>query len=194
MGHNIQYVEYPENVNKSKVQEEWDERVRHICWEEGGHGLDHPIRWLDRICKDREEAEAYIKSHDSGWYDQLAVKFRVYPNVEPSKALVALERRRAAEAEKYSAYAKAHSVSAFKAEFVGCPGCGSKLKRTLLRGESCPLCRAELRSKTTVDTLNRYSKNICELDKQINTEKKKLQEKAIKESEVKWLVKIEYHT
>ena len=194
MGHNIRHVVYPENVNKKVVEAEWNERIRHICWEEGSGGLARPIRWIDHVCANKEEAEEYIRSHDKGWYDQLAVKFRSYPKVEPSKALVTLERRRAAEAEKYTAYAKAHSVSAFKAEFVGCPGCGSKLKRELLRSESCPLCRAELRSKTTVDTLNRYSKNICELDKQINAERKKLQEKAIKKSEVMWLVKIEYHT
>lgn len=194
MGHNILHREYEENVNKKEVQNYWDDYVSKEGWQEGASGLNRPIRWIDHICADREEAEQYIASHDRGWYDQLAVKFWEYPKVEPSKTLLNLKKRRAAEAEKYSAYAKAHSVSSFKAEFVGCPGCGSKLKRELLKHESCPLCRTELRSKTTVETLERYSKNICELDKQIKAEERKLNEKAVKKSAIKWLVKIEYHT
>ena len=194
MGHNIRHAVYPEDVNKKAVEAEWNERVRHICWEEGSGGLDRPIRWLDHICKDQDEAEEYIKSHDRGWYDQLAVRFREYPKVEPSKTLENLRKRRAAESEKYSAYAKAHSVSSFKAEFIGCPCCGSKLKRELLRSEGCPLCRAELRSKTTIETLGRYSKNMCELDKLIGVEERKLKEMMVKKTTVKWLVKIEYHT
>ena len=65
MGHNIHHAEYAENVNKSKVQAEWDQRVRNICCKEGSGGLAQPIRWLDHICKDREEAEQYIETQDS---------------------------------------------------------------------------------------------------------------------------------
>ena len=194
MGHNIKHRVYDENVDKKKVQAEWDNYVRHECWQEGASGLGQPIRWIDHICANEEEAEEYIKNHDRGWYDQLAVKFREHPKTEPSKALVSLMERRANEAKKYSDYAKAHSVSTFKAEYIGCPKCGSKLKRELLRGDWCPLCRAELRSKTTIETLDRYSKNILELDKKIRAEEKKQAEKNAAKATVKWLVKIEYHT
>ena len=194
MGHNIRHAVYPEDVDKKAVESEWNEKVKHICYEEGGGGLLHSIRWLDHICKDEEEAEEYIKSHDKGWYDQLAVKFREYPKLEPSKTLLTLRKRRTAEQEKYSSYVKAHSVSTFKAEYIGCPQCGSKLKKELLRGDWCPLCRAELRSKTTNETITRYSNKICELDKQIRAEEKKMEEKNIKNTKIKWLVKIEYHT
>lgn len=192
MGHAINYLYFDGKTSKKQMEAEANERAR--CDGDYHHSLDQPIRWYDNvICEDLERAMEFIKSHDKGWYDQLAVQYRVYPKAEPSKTLLNLESRRKAEAEKYAAYAKAHSVSTFKAEFVGCPSCGSKLKRILLRGESCPLCRAELRSKTTVETLERYSKNILELDKQIKGEQRKLQEKIVKKSEVHWLVKIEYH-
>ena len=194
MGHNIHHRVYDENVNKKDVQAYWDKYASMEDWQEGCSGLVRDIRWIDHICKDREEAEAYIESHDRKWYDQLAVKFREYPSIEPSKTLLSLRQRRSAESLKYQEYAKSHSVSTFKAEYIGCPSCGSKLKRTLLKSESCPLCRAELRSKTTIETLDRYSKNITELDKQIITEEKKLDEKNIKKAKIKWLVKIEYHT
>lgn len=194
MGHNIHHRVYDENVNKKDVQAYWDKYASMEDWQEGCSGLVRDIRWIDHICKDREEAEAYIESHDRKWYDQLAVKFREYPSIEPSKTLLSLRQRRSAESLKYQEYAKSHSVSTFKAEYIGCPSCGSKLKRTLLKSESCPLCRSELRSKTTIETLDRYSKNITELDKQIRAEEKKLDEKNIKKAKIKWLVKIEYHT
>ena len=194
MGHNVKYRTYAENVDKKKVQAEWDHYAAMEDWKEGASSLVHPIRWIDHICTNEEEAEEYIKEHDKGWYDQLAVKFRDIPVGEPSKTLLSLKKRLKAVQEKRSAYVEAHSVRAFKAEYIGCPKCGSKLKRELLRGDWCPLCRAELLSKTTIETLDRYSKNICELYKQINAEEKKLQEKSIKKSTIKWLVKIEYHT
>ena len=108
--------------------------------------------------------------------------------------MITLEERRKNEEKKKAEYAKVHSVSTFKAEYVGCQECGSKLKRTLLRSESCPLCRAELRSKTTMETLARYDNNICELNERIQEERLKIEKKNIAKAKIKWLVKIEYHT
>ena len=76
MGHNIHFAEYSENVNKKQVQAEWDDYAAKEDWQEGSSGLGSDIRWIDHICESREEAEEYIRSHDKGWYDQLAVKFR----------------------------------------------------------------------------------------------------------------------
>lgn len=192
--HNIHQRVYDENVNKKAVQAEWDNHVRRECWQEGASGLDQPIRWIDHVCENQEEAEKYITSHDKGWYDQLAVKFRSYPTLAPTKALEELKRRLASEQNKKYNYAVAHSIVTFKAEFVGCPNCGSKLKRTLLKDNSCPLCRTDLRSKTTIETLERYEHNIQHLRKQIKAEERKIEERNRKKAVIKWLVKIEYHT
>lgn len=193
MGHQIEHRYYKENVDKKRVQADLDNYVRCHCWQEGSSGLNAPIRWLDHICDNSEDAMEYIKSHDKGWYDQLAVKYREYQPIEPSATLLALQKRWKAENEKKSAYEQAHSVRSFKAEFVGCPSCGSKLKKDLLRGESCPLCRTELRSKTTMETLARYESNLRDLSKKISAEQKKMEQKNLKKSTVKWLVKIEFH-
>lgn len=193
MGHEIKYFEYPENINKSQVQDKLDAYVRKACWEEGGSGLNGSIRWIDHVCANYAEAEQYIEDRDKGWYDQLAVKFRVYEKIEPTKALLTLKERLEKERTKKAEYTAAHSVSTFKADYVGCPECGSKLKRTLLKSESCPLCRAELRGKTTVDTIARYEANIRDLQKQIKEEERKLEEKNQKKSKIMWLVKIEWH-
>lgn len=191
MGHAIEYFEFDVKVDKRRIESDLNERAV----EDGDYhsGLNQSIRWLDYICEDRERAYEYIESHDKGWYDQLAVKFREYPKSEPTKTLLTLKERRNKECEKRNAYEKAHSIASFKAEYVGCPNCGSKLKRTFIRGNSCPLCGTELRSKTTTETLKRYEDNIEKISNQIKEEERKINKKNVKNSKIKWLVKIEYH-
>lgn len=195
MSHNIDHWDRPENVNKKAFEADINDYVRQHTRGEGGHGLDSPIRWIDHVCDNREDAMEYIRSHDRGWYDQLAVKYYDYPKLEPSKTMLGLQERLKAEYEKRAAYAAAHAVSTFKAEYIGCPECGSKLKRTLLKGSNrCPLCGTELRSKTTMETLQRYDANIKDLQARIKDEERKMQEKMRKQAKVMWLIKTEYHT
>ena len=76
-----------------------------------------------------------------------------------------------------------------KAEFVGCRHCGSKMRRTLIKSNKCPVCYEDLRPESSIkalgNALHKYKKaqaarNSYECDHS--------------EKEVKWLVKIEYHT
>ena len=191
MGHAIQHYEYDISVDKNRIEKE----MNRIAEEDGDYhsGLNKSIRWVDTICEDRDKAEEFINTHDNGWYDQLAVKFRVYPKSEPTKALLNLQARLQKETEKKSAYTQAHCIASFKIEYIGCPKCGSKLKRTLVRGNSCPLCGTELRSKTTMETLQKYEDSIHHIRKLIKEEERKINLKNIKQAKIKWLVKIEYH-
>lgn len=86
MGHNIHHSTYPENINKKLVQAEWDEYAAHEDWQEGCTGLARDIRWIDHVCDTLEEAETYIREHDSGWYDQLAVKFKDTDSIPTTSA------------------------------------------------------------------------------------------------------------
>lgn len=193
MSHEIKYLTYDEKISKGQIEAEINHYVSGRTIEEGGHGLNDPIRWHEKtICDDYDRACDFLKDLDRP-YSQLAVRYRVYPKIEPSATLTNLEARLSAERQKRVDYAKKHSVSTFKADYIGCPKCGSKLKKELLPGENCPLCRGDLRGKTTLDTLAKYAQNIEELTDKIVAEKRKIQEKMIKKSTVKWLVKIEYH-
>lgn len=194
MGHNIDHWDRPEVVNKRAFEADINDYVRQHTRGEGGHGLNGPIRWIDHVCDNREDAMEYIRSHDRGWYDQLAVKYYEYPKLEPTKTMLTLQDRLRTEQEKRVTYAQAHAVSAFKAEYIGCPECGSKLKRALLKGNSCPLCHTEMRSKTTMEALQRYDANIKDLQQKIKAEERKMQEKMRKQAKVMWLIKTEYHT
>lgn len=197
MGHSIEYYDFDVKTDKKTIEREMNQRAR----EDGDYHRDlgSPIRWLTGICEDREQAYERIRSNDKGWYDQLAVQYKAYPPAKlgESKVIANLRERIAKEKAKRDEYRKAHSIKTFKAEFVGCPHCGSKLKKDLVNGEICPLCRTDLRSKTTLDTLARYTSNIEELEKSLKKaiaeETRKQNKKNEKAAKVMWLVKIEYH-
>lgn len=194
MGHETRYTSYDENVNRRAVYAQWSEHAMHDGWQEGCHGLNHDIRWIEGpILNSYDEAYEYIKEHDSGWYDQLAVRYREV-KLSDSKKIMEIKERLQKEIQKRKDYEAAHSVSTFKAEFVGCPDCGSKLKRTLLNSEKCPLCKTDLRGRTTLETLARYDANIEKYRKQIKDESKKILAKAEKNAVIKWLVKVEWHS
>lgn len=200
MSHNIEHRDYNVKMSKDAIFADINSYVEHVTWQEGGSGIDR-IRWLEtKVCANYEEAESYLESHDKGWYDCLAVQYKEYPraNLEPSKKMTDLAQKIDAERTKCADYEKAHSVKAFKAEFVGCSSCGSKLKKELLNTEFCPLCRADLRGKTTLETLKKYKAKIAELKENLEVERKKqkadYEKKQEKNAETRWLVKFEYHT
>lgn len=200
MSHNIEHRTYPVKTSKQAIFDEINSYVEHVTWAEGGSSIDR-IRWLEnKIFANYDEALECIERNDRGWYDCLAVQYRQAPvaNLEPTKKMLDLEQRINAERKKSADYETAHSVKAFKADFVGCSACGSKLKRELLQTEKCPLCRADLRGKTTLETLAKYKAKIAELTATLEAERKKQQteyeKKQEKNAEIRWLVKYEYHT
>ena len=192
MGHNVMYETYPEKVNKASVQAEWDDHVRHANWQEGASGLPGSIRWIDHVCEDYEAAEQYIDAHDKGWYDQLAVKYRALKeNAKPSAKLTQLqEQLKKCQARLMECTQKIHYKDV-KSAYIGCKNCGSKLSTKYINSNLCPLCRADLRPESTLNTINSLKSKQKELTKKIREEELKQLEKI---AEIRWLVKIEYHT
>ena len=74
--HNINFFDYHCSVSKKAVQRSLDNYVAREDEGEGATGLLSPIRWINRLFKNREEAYEFIKSHDRGWYDSLAVQYK----------------------------------------------------------------------------------------------------------------------
>lgn len=191
MSHNVRMETYKENVNKEKVEKEWDAFVRHEDYEEGAHGLPARIRWIDVVCDSYEEAEAYIEKHDRGWYDQLAVKYKSYRDFEPTKKYEALTLR-CTEAERslFELNSKVHYRDV-KSKFVSCRNCESKIATAYLKGNYCPVCHADLRPASLQERLKKLNDLCKKLNKELKEEEKKLKEKNM---EICWLLKIEYHT
>lgn len=85
---------------------------------------------------------------------------------EETKTMATIRERIEREQSKKEAYAQAHSVHAAKSRYITCPNCGSSLNRSVFKGEKCPLCGTELRSKTTLETLAGYDRNIKKWQKE----------------------------
>ena len=77
MSHNIRYFDLHCSASKRKFQKSIDNFVAHEDYYEGAAGLPSPIRWIDKVCNHQEEAYEYIQAHDRGWYDSLAVQYKV---------------------------------------------------------------------------------------------------------------------
>ena len=189
MSHNVRYRDYPENVNKRKVQTDWDTFVAHEDWQEGASGLPSGIRWIDSvICNSYDAAQKYIESIDSGWYDQLAVRYHVTPK---SKKLDELRNIVQTTMKKYRDAESALYADGVKSAFIGCKKCGSKLNREYVKRNTCPLCGQDFRSDTTKARIlaakKKYESAVTNLQ---NCEASL----AKKNSELRWLVKVEYHT
>ena len=89
-----------------------------------------------------------------------------------SSKYIQLEKKLDETKKKLSTYREAHSVKKFKSATVGCETCKSKLSIKWLKSEECPVCGDDLRSKTTLETIGRYEKQIRDLEKELKAEER----------------------
>ena len=187
--HNIEYYSYDEKVDRKKVQKKLDEYVAHEDWQEGCTGLYRDIRWLDKesICEDREAAVKRIEALDRGDYDCLAVRYYMIetPDNQRMRDLnqKVVNARLAIEESEESVY-----VYKLSSEFVTCRNCGSKIRRTMIESNHCPVCGGDLRPdyllKKEEALKEKYTKAVNAASAYRRTGKKR----------AVWLVKIEFHT
>lgn len=190
MSHNIMHETYPLGVNRKKVEASWDNYVAHADYGEGASGLPNPIRWIENgVSESYSEAEKRIEKLDDGWYDQLAVKYKEY---QPCKTKKYLDlKTRLAEARKsYDEKVNRvhYSAQNVSSEFVGCKHCGSKIAVKYIKKNFCPVCGNDLRPASTLQNIENARKKVEDLEKQISIEESKAK------YEIRWLLKIEYHT
>lgn len=73
MGHCICTAEYPIKVSKRQIERD----CSRVAEYEGDYEQKVTVRWIDTLTfKNRDEAKKYIDTHDRGWYDNLAVRFK----------------------------------------------------------------------------------------------------------------------
>lgn len=187
MGHQINYYTYDLDCKKQDIIDELNEEAKYSS--DSRSCLPNPIRWLDVTLDDYDTAVQYIANHERTWYDQVAVKYKQYPRESTSKAAIVLKDRIKKQQDSLNKIVRDSHVSNRTSEYIGCEKCGSKLKRTLLRGDCCPLCGKDLRSATNLDRIKNANDKLADL-------RDKLAEQIKKDTKpvVKWLVKIEYHT
>lgn len=72
------------------------------------------------------------------------------------------QKQRKLELQKQK-YLEKHSIQNLKAEYISCRKCGSKLKKSLLSNDLCPLCRTDLKSGAITNRIKEYDKQIKDL-------------------------------
>lgn len=194
MGHQISYYSYSENHNKAEIMAELNTVVACEDYQEGASGLDKPIRWIDTILSNREEAEKYIQQHDSGNYDQLAVKYYSDVGLKQSKTLQKLEIQKREAFVKYLEIRNSFHFEGVKSSTIGCTHCGSKISTKYLHDNFCPVCSFDMRPATTKERIEVAKQKYEKLKEQARKQKCKEMLKQRTNQPINWLVKIEYHT
>lgn len=185
--HNIMHFTFSEKKSATAIQ---NEVVDYVHSHGDRYGTDK-VKFIDnRIFENADKARDYIESLANDWYQGYAVKFYDYSKVKNTKKIDELEAKIKETLDKKNEYVSAHSIKNFKASYVGCSKCGSKLSREYLKGNRCPLCGSDLRAESTLERIASFDKRINEYNAKIQQEKTKQKDKA----EVKWLVKFEYHS
>lgn len=192
MGHSIRYMDFPRNTTRSKMalEREWvleDEGER-----DGGVLLSHDNGFTlheNIICDSYDDAVRKIDELDRGWYDDHGVLYRDYSKCKPTKAMLDIKARIEKNDAARVEFEKSHMPNRVKAEYIGCPTCGSKISKKHLMGVYCPVCHKDLRPKSTLDRIKGYKVKNKELEQKYS----ELAEKMSGKAEVRWLVKLEFH-
>lgn len=177
--HYIYHEIFPVTTDTKKIQ---DKLNRKAIRESDTHcGLDNPIRFIDVVCENEEEAKKYIKAEDNGWYDNLAVKFYHRIPSKNKKYLSFKEKLKTLTKESYDLNQANYEI---KTAFSTCKYCKSRFNTEHYKGKYCPVCHEDIRPKSLLNKINKLEGKIREINQKLNN---------VADKELCWLVKIEYH-
>lgn len=193
--HQIHYNTYPDDCDRKRVQAELNECAAENDDNPYSSGLDKAIRWLSvPAFKSYDDAKEYIDTNYCGNYEQVAVRYLDYDKTALANRKT-LELREKIDMAYKAVREKAERIYAktVTAEYISCKKCGSRLKRTLVETNRCPLCRNDLRTPTMLKETEVANAKWEKLLNDLKIEEDKLRDKAKKNAKTKWLVKIEFH-
>lgn len=180
--HERQFWSYPINVSQTKVLKE----VQYRADLEGDHkGQVKGIAWSSLIFPNFDKAQEYLLNCGKN----MAVQYKDLPKEEPKAVQTAREKVKETEHKYFDADRKFHFENV-KSEFIGCKKCGSKINRTYLKKNYCPICNNDLRPNTTLEKIGKYK---AEWEKAKNNLNEEINKAKAKNCEMKWLVSFEYH-
>lgn len=199
--HEIHTEVFSMKTSKEKIKTVMDSYARKHG--EYHQGIDR-IDWIDSMepFSNEDEAYEYVRKYLFGDYEQVAVPFlraenveaqvKGHPRLEASYRKVQEARQKAYDArnECLNLERRFHFGQA-KAAYISCRHCGSKISRDYLKTNYCPVCHADMRPRSTLDSISSKKKKAEELEEKASSLDKELRKKL--KSEEMWLVKIEYH-
>lgn len=189
MGHQIDYHTLPGNATNAEIMEltKYAYDPQETCCYHGNLTIHR-----EAVYKDREEAEEAISKFDTGWYSDHAVLFLAHDKAKPNARMVKLDEMLKKLRSQYTALLKKNEVTNFKASFLGCPNCQSKIAKGFIRsGSWCPVCGKSMKSKSSLEAEQRMKKHIEELQKEYDEVQRKNDGKM--PGKTMFLVKVEWH-
>ena len=189
MGHAVDYITVDKRSEIMPAAEEY--AFYNTDRGENPHGTYHGNMHIhdSPICESWEDAKGRIEGWDLGFYSDHAVQFKDKSALKPTKQMEDVKRQIAETRAKKDKFIEEHMPNRVKAEFIGCKNCNSKIAKKYLKYTHCPVCRADLRPKSTIELIEGYDEKIAELRKKYS----ELQKKQTGKCPVKWLVKVEVH-
>lgn len=132
-----------------------------------------------KIYGSQEEASEALEESYSSWAREYNVAAAFYDTsaAKETKRVKTLKERLEKENQKLKDYIEKTDCKNFKAKLITCSKCESKINKKYILRNTCPLCRHDLRSKTVIETTQRYQDNIQKLTNEIRQEKLKQKEK-----------------
>lgn len=191
MGHYVNFQVFPENTTRSTMLDWARKECACNCdrYENETGFYGNMFRIHDKIFMSQEEAERFLC--DQGSYVDGAVKFRATENISTAKTQAIEEKISKLRKQKMDFLSK-NPFAEQKVALVSCKKCGSKISRVELvkqNRSTCPVCMADMTSKTHQDRVKAYDKKIVALEKELADTRKKLANKA----EIFWIAKVEVH-
>jgi len=197
MGHACEILTFPVSMSREKISKECGRWATCNCdlEERGGCGYDSlDVKFTYETFDTYDEAEKYLEG-TFGNYREIAVKYKKYPKVQPSKAITDLERRIEEYSKRCNELNKPHYANVTQ-KTVKCKICGSSLA-TEYCGQTyrniCPVCRADLRPDSILKKIDSYEATIIDLKKKLKDEEKKQNQKNAAKAEMFWAVACEVH-
>lgn len=187
--HEIRHLYFDGNISKEEISDKCNEIAKQSG--EYHHSLYNRIRFFDRVCDTYNEAIAFIENHDRNDYDNIAVKYRETDGLT-SKKLETLKEQKEKIRKQYHELNSVIYTDTVKSKLVTCKRCGSKISTEHWHKNTCPVCREDFRSETTLNRLENLKQKYHLLEEKIEQELASISKKN-KSAKVKWLVKIEYH-
>lgn len=199
MGHACSILTFDSKLSKEKIEKACDTWGDRNCDLEErnwimGIGLGFPVRFTSRIFDDYESAREYLDS-TFGHYSQIAVQYREYPKISPSKKLNELNERLVKAKARLCDLEKPH-YKGVSISTVKCKRCGSSLATSycgMSWYNNCPICNADLRPESKLERIAKCKDSIKDIEKSIREENMKAQTKMKSKSKLKWAVACEVH-
>lgn len=188
MSHRIMYEDFSCNLSLKQIE---NGVLSYVKSHGDGYGTTSLKEISPTLVFDtREDAKEYIEERDKYNYDGIAVKYLDLKNIEDKQKVKFLNDKPYEIRNELKAYTEKHSFKNKNTAYIKCPLCGSRLNKEKLTKENCPLCNSDLRSANVIKRISSLNKKLARSLEKYNKELEKLKKK---KSNLRWLVKFEYH-